>query len=168
VSHLVSRQTIYTLKLIRRGVDIDADSNAAGTTPPNAADPLQRLTVAEAMRPLPQPVEARANRQDMVARLAGARYGALPVYEDGGYRGAVTAATLDDPRPATDDEPHAGDLAVTLPALRPDATLRSAALALQDHYATGLPVVPVDTDHPIGWLDHRDVLAALTTNAHQT
>jgi chloride channel protein, CIC family len=168
VSHLVSRQTIYTLKLLRRGVDIDADTDATDATPPNAVDPLQRLTVAEAMRPLPEPVEARANRQDVVARLAGARYGALPVYEDSGYRGAVTAATLDAPWPDTDDEPHAGDLAVTLPALRPDTTLRSAALALQDHDATGLPVVPADTDHPIGWLDHRDVLAALTTNAHQT
>ncbi|HEY4419567.1 MAG TPA: chloride channel protein, partial [Pseudonocardia sp.] len=165
VSHLVSRRTIYTLKLLRRGVDIDATT--ADASHDDADDPLQRLTVAEAMRPLPEPVDARAARKEVLARLAGARYGALPVYDDSGYRGAVTAATLDDPWPAHDDEPGAADLTAMLPALRPDATLRAAALALQSHDSTGLPVVPVDTTEPIGWLDHRDVLAALTADDHQ-
>jgi chloride channel protein, CIC family len=161
VSHLVSRQTIYTLKLLRRGVDIDANTDTAQ----GAADPLQRLTVTDAMRTLPEPVDAQAGRQDVLARLAGARYGALPVYDDnGGYRGAVTAATLDAPWPATDDEPRAADLAATLPTLRPDATLRAAALTLQSHDATGLPVALADTTEPIGWLDHRDILAALTAD----
>jgi len=165
VSHLVSRRTIYTLKLLRRGVDIDADT--ADASQDGADDPLQRLTVADAMRPLPEPVDGQADRHNLLARLAGARYGALPVYDDSGYRGAVTAATLDDPWPAHDDEPRAADLTAMLPALRPDATLRAAALALQSHDATGLPVVPADTTEPIGWLDHRDVLAALTADDHQ-
>jgi CIC family chloride channel protein len=168
VSHLVSRRTIYTLKLLRRGVDIDADiADTADTSKDGADDPLQRLTVAGAMRPLPEPVDAQADSHDLRARLAGARYGALPVYDDSGYRGAVTAATLDDPWPARDDKPRAADLTAMLPALRPDATLRSAALALQSHGATGLPVAPADTTEPIGWLDHRDVLAALTADDHQ-
>jgi CIC family chloride channel protein len=162
VSHLVSRQTIYTLKLLRRGVDIETNTDTDKAR--GADDPLQRLTVADAMRPLPEPVDARAGRHDLLARLAGARYGALPVYDDSGYHGAVTAASLDDPWPATDDEPRAADLASMLPALRPDATLRAAALALQSHDATGLPVAPTDTTQPIGWLDHRDVLAALTVD----
>jgi CBS domain-containing protein len=73
----------------------------------------------------------------------------------------VTAAALDGPE-LTADDPVAGALAITLPALRPDATLRSAAIALQDHDATGLPVVPAESTVPVGWLDHRDVLAACT------
>jgi chloride channel protein, CIC family len=81
--------------------------------------------------------------------------------------GRVTAATLDDPWPTHEDEPRAADFTATLPALRPDATLRTAALALQSHDATGLPVAPADTTEPIGWLDHRDVLAALTPDDHQ-
>ena len=97
VSHLVSRRAIYTLKLLRRGDDIDADPAEAEAPPPTDAGPLQRITVADAMRPLPEPVDARADRQDLLARLADARYGALPVYDDSGYRGAVTAGALDDP-----------------------------------------------------------------------
>lgn len=31
---------------------------------------------------------------------------------------------------------------------------------LHEHETTGLPVLTVDASEPIGWLDHRDVLAA--------
>jgi chloride channel protein, CIC family len=114
-----------------------------------------------------KPTVPSCDRPELLARLAGARYGALPVFDDSGYRGAVTAATLDDPWPTRDDEPRAADLAAMLPSLRPDAPLRAAALALQSHDATGLPVAAADTTEPIGWLDHRDVLAALTADGHQ-
>jgi CBS domain-containing protein len=31
---------------------------------------------------------------------------------------------------------------------------------LHEHETTGLPVVAADGAEPVGWLDHRDVLAA--------
>lgn len=48
VGHLISRDTIYTLKLLRRGVDIDADG------PTDEA--LRRVRVSEIMRPADGPV----------------------------------------------------------------------------------------------------------------
>ena len=45
VSHLVSRDNIYTLKLLRRGIDIDAESPADRA--------LRRVAVRDLMRPAP-------------------------------------------------------------------------------------------------------------------
>ncbi|GAA4557602.1 chloride channel protein [Pseudonocardia xishanensis] len=58
LSHLISRDTIYTLKLLRRGVDIDADSRADGL--------LRALTVGQAMRPVPDSVTAETLAGDAV------------------------------------------------------------------------------------------------------
>ncbi|NMI01794.1 chloride channel protein [Pseudonocardia acidicola] len=152
MSHLVSRETIYTLKLLRRGVDLNADHDAAARP-----DVLHTLTVGQAMRPLPAPLAASAGHAEIVERLAAARYGALPVLDDEGYRGAVTATALN----GTDDgDRTAVELARDLPPLRADRTLDDALDALREHEGTGLPVVAADGGEPIGWLDHRDVLAA--------
>lgn len=79
VSHLVSRDTIYTLKLLRRGIDIDAD------TPTDEA--LRRITVRELMRPaddVPETSVLPALRpdtpvHDVLDELSRHRGGALPV-----------------------------------------------------------------------------------------
>ena len=51
-SHLISRDTIYTLKLVRRGVDINAESTIDQA--------LRQVTVAEVMRPAAEPHPAHA------------------------------------------------------------------------------------------------------------
>lgn len=148
ISHLVSHKTIYTLKLLRRGVDIDADPEP---------DLLRTLTVAQAMRPVPEPVAPATAPAEVARRLGASRYGALPVRGADGYLGAVLSTDGDAPDGA---DVTAGERAVMLPTLRPGDSLHDAVSLLHEHETTGLPVVAVDASEPIGWLDHRDVLAA--------
>ncbi|GAA2864084.1 chloride channel protein [Pseudonocardia halophobica] len=148
LSHLISRDTIYTLKLLRRGVDIDADSRADGA--------LRTLTVGQAMQPPPDDVPADTAVDDLMPLLGGARYGALPVTApDGRFRGAVVTADLD---PGDRDGTTAGHRATLLPALHSGDSLHHALRALSHHETTGLPVLA--DDRLVGWLDHRDVLTA--------
>jgi CIC family chloride channel protein len=148
LSHLISRDTIYTLKLLRRGVDIDADSRAD--------DVLRTLTVGQAMQPPPDSVTVETAVDDLAPLLGTARYGALPVRgPDGRYRGAVATAEL---APGDRDGVTAGDRAAMLPALHTSDSLRYALRALTEHETTGLPVLA--DDRLVGWLDHRDVLTA--------
>jgi CIC family chloride channel protein len=148
ISHLVSHKTIYTLKLLRRGVDIDADQ-----TP----DLLRTMTVEEAMRPVPEPVSRETPTTEVARILGTSRYGALPVRGPDGYLGAVLATDGDAPEGTA---VAAADRAVRLPTLRPGDTLHDAVTLLHEHETTGLPVVDADGVEPVGWLDHRDVLAA--------
>ncbi len=148
ISHLVSHKTIYTLKLLRRGVDIDADQ-----TP----DLLRTMTVEQAMRPVPEPVGPETPPAEIARRLGNSRYGALPVRGPDGYLGAVLSTDGDTPDGA---DVTADDRAVRLPTLRPGDSLHDAVSLLHEYVTTGLPVVPADASEPVGWLDHRDVLAA--------
>ena len=154
LSHLLSRDNIYTLKLLRRGIDIDADSRT------NPA--LDRLRVRDAMHPVPEPIPGGTDLLEVVSRLGRSRYGAAPVIDDdGSYLGAILVPELD---PEEDDIPgtlrHARDFARMLPELHPDLSLHHALAMLAAHEATGLPIVAEPDGPPIGWLDHRDVLAA--------
>ncbi len=154
LSHLLSRDNIYTLKLLRRGIDIDADSRT------NPA--LDRLRVRDAMHPVPEPVPGGTDLLEVVSRLGRSRYGAAPVTDDdGSYLGAILVEELD---PGEDDSPgaprHARDFARVLPELHPDLSLHHALAMLAAHEATGLPIMAEPGGPPIGWLDHRDVLAA--------
>ncbi|MFD1234130.1 chloride channel protein [Pseudonocardia benzenivorans] len=157
LSHLISRDNIYTLKLLRRGIDIDAD---AGTD--RAGDdggPLYRLTVGEAMRPAPDPIRADHGLAELAVRLSSGRYGAVPVVApDGSHLGFAVANELVDEADDRRDDVSAGDLARRLPELVPAMSLHDALSCLADHDATGLPVVERPGGPPIGWIDHRDVL----------
>ena len=155
LSHLIARDNIYTLKLIRRGIDIDAEAVDA--------DRLQRLTVADVMRPAPAPVRASSGLDEVTARLAESRYGAMPVVDDEGrYLGAALAGetALDVGGQVGVAAPRAADLARRLPELTPGTSLHDALRTLTAHDATGLPVTATPGEPPIGWIDHRDVLTS--------
>lgn len=159
ISHVIARDNIYTLKLIRRGIDIDADTRDDGR--------LRRLTVADAMRPPPVAVAASAGLGELAERLVDSRYGAAPVVDDEGrYLGAALAEELvfDAVDDADRDLPRAVDLARRLPELEPGTSLHDALRALTEHDATGLPVVASPGEAPVGWIDHRDVLTSYTAD----
>jgi CIC family chloride channel protein len=59
-SKLLSADTIYTRKLLRRGIDLHAPERA-----------LQRISVGSAARPLPEPLAPEATLQDTADRFAG-------------------------------------------------------------------------------------------------
>jgi CIC family chloride channel protein len=154
-SRLLTGDTIYTLKLHRRGVDL---SRAPSDSP------LERLRVADAMRPLPTPLQTGTSLRDTVARLSAVPGGALPVVDPtGALRGVVTAAEAE--QAVQDQGPFtAAELARTTAVLEAGQTLQRALTELVRQHDTGLPVVAATADRRlVGWLDHRDVLRTLAT-----
>jgi chloride channel protein, CIC family len=159
-SRLLSHDTIYTLKLRRRGIDLD---NAA--TP---GSPLAGASVRDAMEDVPAAVPGGLPVAAAADALARSGHGALPVIgEDGGYLGVITARAVAESLAAPDVDATGEALTVAvlaeLPAPLTAATPLTTALhALVTGDATGLPVLGEDDGRrPVGWLTHQAVLAAL-------
>ena len=167
ISHRISPDTIYTLKLRRRGVALGR---------PETLTPHQSpLQVRDVMTPVPQPVPEEASLSDVATALAGSRFGILPVLAGSGdYLGVVTArgvsAALADGR----HDAAAASLATEVPTVIHDSDpLETAAETLSRDDVSALPVVDED-EVVVGWLDYRALFNARrtdgpgTTNAPQT
>jgi len=150
---LLGKDTIYTLKLRRRGVDIERTPEARR---------LAGLRVATAMEALPEPLSATTSLADAAHALAVCGHGMLPVTgEDGRYGGCVTARAVAEALAAEDRHVNGvGDLAELPPLLTPDSSLADALTALTDAPGTGLPVLS-DGRELTGWLTHQAVLNAV-------
>ena len=152
VSKGLSRDTIYTLKLRRRGIDILRG---------RAANLMEVLTVADAMQPIPAGVPQELGLGALIARFAEDGCEALPVVDEtGAYRGTVSAQEVERAARANALDTVAGDLAVNTPPLAPQQTLERALGVLVQNEHGGLPVVAADHQRVIGWVTHRDVLRA--------
>jgi CIC family chloride channel protein len=152
VSHLLTTDTIYTLKLRRRGIDLDDQPTASA---------LATVTVGQAMRPATRnalPVETT------LAQAAGqlSRAGQLAVVDaDGAYRGVVTARAVTDTLAAPGHETDTLASVVEYPAsVTADQPLDDTLDALAT--ADGpIPVLDPDRTQLVGWLTHQQVLRAL-------
>ncbi len=159
VSNLLSKDTIYTLKLRRRGIDLLRG---------RAVNLMELLTVADAMQPLPDALARDLPLNVVIDRLAGEHRDALPVVDQAGaYRGTVTAREVEQSVRDNALEATAGTLAQAVPTLTPGQNLEQALALLVQHEHTGLPVVATDGDRVVGWLTHRDVLAAYNDRLHR-
>ncbi len=148
LSSVMSDDTIYTLKLRRRGVDVRRG---------RPANMMEILTVRQAMRPIPDAVPAGAAVGEFVDRLVGEGRDAVPVVDEAGaYRGVVTARQVEESLRENALASTAGSLAEQLPAVDPDASLEHAIEILSRLGTPGLPVV--DGQRVVGWLTHRDIL----------
>lgn len=150
VASLLSGDSIYTLKLQRRGIDL---RRAHPST-------LEGLSVADTMQPAPALVRAEDELAALVERFSDGGAVILPLAaSDGTYAGAISGrdvelATRDGQRGAS-----AADLAHELPTLRPTQRLDRALDDLVSADAGGLPVVS-DNGLLVGWISHSDVLRA--------
>ncbi|MBO8184961.1 chloride channel protein [Streptomyces spirodelae] len=152
---LLSRDTVYTLKLRRRGIDLEGPARGAR---------LGGQPVGEVMEPLPEPLSTRTTLSEAADVLGLSGQGALPVLDPTGrYAGVVTSrdvaealAEAPDGAPAT-----VSDLARRTPALKPDEPLATALHLLSDSVEGGMPVLDADEGVPVGWLSHRSALRAL-------
>jgi CIC family chloride channel protein len=156
MSNLLSVDTIYTLKLRRRGIDLQRS---------RATNAMTLLTVRDAMRPVPDPLRQPTPLEEILERFNREDVDALPVVDDSGrYRGTVTAVQLE--AGARDDavEATAGELAVLSPTVRAEQTLDDALRVLVGNDRSGVPVI--DGAVVAGWLTHRDVLRAYTNRVH--
>lgn len=150
VSHLVSRDTVYTRKLMRRGIDIDEPANLA----------LRREPVARFMTTPPAPVDADAPLHDAARCFADSDTGHLPVTDhDGVYQGTVAAHDVMNALAANDTAPVRGLLKAADP-VTPTAPLGDVLDRL-DHGAGAVPVID-NSGIVIGWVRHRDLLDALS------
>jgi CIC family chloride channel protein len=152
LSKKLSRDTIYTLKLRRRGIDLLRGKPAS---------PLESMPVSAAMRAMPPPIGVDATLDAVLARLTDTHDAVVPVVDDAGrYRGVLTSRDAE--RAATDNalDDSAGRLAALPPALAGTQNLSSALDLLNEADEDGLPVLSDDGTRIVGWLTHRDVLTA--------
>jgi CIC family chloride channel protein len=149
VSHLVSADTVYTRKLLRRGIDIDEPADAA----------LRRRSVSSVMTPPPESLRADAGVVAAANRFASTRDTALPVTDsEGRYLGTLAAHDVMDAL-AAGEESDLTALTREVEPLPPDATI-GQLLKLLDQGADGVPIAG-SSGIVIGWVRHQDVLAAL-------
>ncbi|MCR6488963.1 chloride channel protein [Amycolatopsis sp. OK19-0408] len=150
-SRALSRDTIYTLKLRRRGVDLDRHPQERR---------LAATMVESVAEPLPEPLPAGTPLERAAHALAVSGHGILPVTdEQGRYQGCVTAQAVAEAL-GDDHDGTVGDLAELPPLVTCETSLADALTALTNAPGTGLPVL--DGDHQLtGWLTHQAVLSAL-------
>lgn len=150
VSNMLSRDTIYTLKLRRRGIELEAGRGASL---------MELITVAEAMQPLPPPLLPAMQLSELTARLLDEGRDALPVVdEEGTYRGVVTSRQVEEAMTGNALDVTAQSLMAEVAAVSPEMSLQEALAVLVQRSRGGVPVV--EGERLVGWLSHRDVLHA--------
>ncbi len=151
LSNSITHDTIYTLKLRRRGIDIERPQ---GTL-------MARISVAEALGEPPRPLRPEQPLRDVLGRFTDEHVDALPVAErDGALLGVITAIDIEQAIGDAREGLTAGSLVHEVPELRVDQSLEDAvrALAATDH--EGLPILDAEGEHVVGWLTHRRLLRA--------
>ncbi|HEV7171880.1 chloride channel protein [Pedococcus sp.] len=153
ISHRLSPDTIYTLKLRRRGVALGR--------PEAIVMPQPRAQVRDVMRPVPAAVSERATLAEVAAALASTPFGILPVLaETGDYLGVVTARGVADALADGRHEAAAAALVTEIPSTIGESdTLENATEALSRNGTSALPVLSPE-GVVVGWLDYRTLLTA--------
>jgi len=160
ISNLVSKDTIYTLKLRRRGIDILRG---------RSANLMELLTVADAMRPVPAVLDSSAALDEVIASFADTEHDALPVADSQGeFRGVLTIGQVEEAVRDNTLDATAGDLALETPTIRPEQTLEATLERLVQYPGSGLPVVSPDGGRVVGWITHQDVLKAYAARLQRT
>lgn len=151
VSRMLSRDTIYTFQLRRRGIDLDARH-----TPGRLAE----IPITAVMEPLPEPLAQDTDLEDAADALALSGHGVLPVIgADGHYYGCVTArAVAETLRDDHIRDRVVADLAELPPLITQDSTLADALSALDSAQGAELPVLDADGTALVGWMTHQTAL----------
>ena len=150
VSSVLSRTTIYTAKLVRRGVDLDAP-------PPSWA---ARHSVRIVMGPVPQLVTPGTSLSAAADALQGAPGGELPVADaDGRLLGVLAAEALAERMGEEPDETDPAQWADVRPTVSADASVADALELLEQHSVHALPVV--EEEQLVGWFTAAAVLTRI-------
>ncbi len=160
VSHKLTPDTIYTAKLRRRGIDLEASPSPARA----------RVPLATVMRPLPAGVDARTPLPKAAYQLSHTPYGVLPVTNiDGGFLGILTARAVADALAAGEDTTRKAAIMTEFPVTVTDAdTVEEAIQALNLSGCGGIPVFGssgATSGTPVGWVTYRDALRTVSVNA---
>jgi len=153
VSRRLSYGTIYTTKLLRRGIDIDR---------PRPSTLWQQLTVGDAMRPAPEGVAGTAALEEVVAALAPAAPGRHPASDTTSRPPPARRPVLEE---TASPPPEPGATAPAPSRRNPhalfrDETLEQGLRQLLLYGPGGLPVLGDDGQAVAGWVTSQDVLRA--------
>jgi chloride channel protein, CIC family len=150
-AHLLSKQTIYTAKLWRRGVDPESP-------PPAPA----RFTAADVALPPPDPLHDSTSLGGAATVLSTQSLGILPVVTaDGRYCGCVTAEDVAEALEDSCPPKTVADVLHSATTVAADDTPPKILSALAGHGGTGLPVVNRDKTALVGWITYETVLARM-------
>jgi CIC family chloride channel protein len=155
ISRALNRETIYTLKLVRRGVDLRQL---------NKASPLREVTVGEAMTWDFPTVPSTMPVRDLVAKLRRTGHHGFPVVDDKGeFVGVVTIADVE----AAMTKGSSADLTVkdiaskSVVVAYPDDYIHDVFVKLGSRDVGRIPVVDRrNRKHLLGVLRRHDVLTA--------
>lgn len=150
VSRFLTRATIYTEKLRRRG-DALVD--------PLESTLLGRRPVIEWMGPLPGTLSSTATIAESIEKMRALGWNTLPLVDDAGHcLGLVRAIDL--ARAAGSTDPHSPVLGLEQrPGMLPESAEPSEVLTvLSESSSSGLPIVDAD-GQPIGWVSARELAA---------
>ncbi len=153
LGNVLTRDTIYTAKLRRRGVDIE---------PLGDANLLAQIKVSEAMGELPGPLDPELRLSAVVERFSEDGSDTRPVIgADGRLLGVIAASDLELAIGSgrSGAEPMAAELTREAATIRVDDSLESAVAALAATDDEGAAVLD-GNDRPVGWLTHRELLRA--------
>ncbi|MVU80387.1 chloride channel protein [Nocardia sp. ET3-3] len=151
VSRLVSSDTIYTRKLLRRGIDIERPRH-----------PFSSVTAAELAQPIPETLWHSADLTSAAKLLERSPGGILPAVDDQGrYRGCVSARDVAESLDAPESPITVAPLIRMLPPVTADTGFHDVVTALAGHGGTGLPVVDSDHTAVIGWVNYEGLLSVL-------
>ena len=152
VAQIITRDTIYSIKLARRGVDVTEEPAAAVV-----AD----LTVAETMSTNVPLVTEDTDLQELTLAMSRSRGTVLAVTdEEGRFRGLVSATDLTAALERTDQDLVASDISVASPQrVYPDDQLGHVVELMAEGDLRQLPVVARwDERRLLGMISQRDVL----------
>ena len=152
VAQIITRDTIYSIKLARRGVDVTQEPAAAVV-----AD----LTVAETMSTNVPLVTEDTDLQELTLAMSRSRGTVLAVTdEEGRFRGLVSATDLTAALERTDQNLVASDISVASPQrVYPDDQLGHVVELMAEGDLRQLPVVARwDERRLLGMISQRDVL----------
>ncbi len=152
VAGAITSDTVYTAKLLRRGIDIDEPADAA----------LRRRPVGDFAVPSAPPVAAGTALRDVAASLAGSGQPCVPVVDDEGrYAGLLDVSTLMNALAAAEPA-ELLDLVDPSEPLDAGSPVGEALRRLED----GAPAVAVaGADGSVSaWVRERDVLAVLSAH----
>ncbi len=151
-AQIITRDTVYSIKLHRIGFDVNDEDEE---------QPMDRVTVSEAMTTNVSLVRSDTHLEQMAVAMARSRGNVLAVTdEDGGFQGLVSATDLTAALDRNDESITAADIAVTSPIrVYPDDTLRSVVSLLAENDLRQVPVVARwNEQRLLGMMTQRDVL----------
>ncbi|MFZ1155023.1 MAG: chloride channel protein [Solirubrobacteraceae bacterium] len=158
LSNVITRDTIYTLKLRRRGIDIDKPQGTLMT----------QINIADAMGKLPRALAPEQPLPDVLDRFSTEHADALPVMDaDGSLLGVIAAIDIEQNLNGSRDDLRARNLVHQAPELRVDQSLEDAVRALASAEDEGLPILDAQGENVVGWLTHRHLLRAYHARLEQ-